>query len=232
MLSHFSHVWLFATLWTVAHQAPPFIHGILQARMLEWEAMPSSSGSSWPRDRTCVFCVSCIAAGFFHPWATGKPKVSTAAKSLQSCPTLCTPIDGSPPGSLVPGILQARTLEWVAISFSNAWQWKVKVKSLSRVWLLATPWTAAYQAPLSLGFSRQEYWSEVPLPSPKVNTNSTKYKKKLQIVSKFRIHPHQRVLLRNCKSKPHTRRECFQSIYDKILVSRIYGELPEINNNG
>ena len=89
------------------------------------------------------------------------------AKSPQSCPTLCDPIDGSPPGSLVPGILQARTLEWVAISFFNAWKWKVKVKLLSRVRLLATPWTAAYQAPPSMGFSRQEYWSGVPLPSPK-----------------------------------------------------------------
>ena len=136
-----------------------------------------------------------------------------AAKSLQSCLTLCDPIDGSPPGSSpslgfsrqehwsglpfpspmhesekwkwhrsvvsdsvqphrrqptrvpVPGILQARTLEWVAISFSNAWKWKVKVTSLSRVWLLATPWTAAYHAPPSMGFSRQEYWSGVPLPS-------------------------------------------------------------------
>ena len=75
-------------------------------------------------------------------------------------------IDGSPPGSPIPGILQARTLEWVAISFSNAWKWKVKVKSLIRIQLLATPWTAAYQAPLSMGFSRQEYWSGVPLPSP------------------------------------------------------------------
>ena len=88
--------------------------------------------------------------------------VSAAAKSLQSCPTLCDPIDGSPPGSPVPGILQVRTLEWIAISFSNAWKWKVKVKSLSRVRLLATPWTAAYQAPPSMGFSRQEYWSGVP----------------------------------------------------------------------
>ena len=88
---------------------------------------------------------------------------AAAAESLQSCPTLCDPIDGSPPGSLVPGILQARTLEWVAISFSNAWKWKVKVKSLSRVWPSATPWTAAYQAPPSMGFSRQEYWSGVPL---------------------------------------------------------------------
>ena len=89
-----------------------------------------------------------------------------AAKSLQSCPTLCDPIDGSPPGSPVPGILQARTLEWVAISFSNAWKWKVKVKSLSRVWLFETPRIAAHQAPPPMGFSRQEYWSGVPLPSP------------------------------------------------------------------
>ena len=93
---------------------------------------------------------------------------AAAAKSLQSCPTLCDPIDGSPPGSAVPGILQARTLEWIAISFSNAWKWKVKVKSLSCVQLLATPWIAAYQAPPSMGFSRQEYWSRVPLPSPNV----------------------------------------------------------------
>ena len=78
---------------------------------------------------------------------------AAAAKSLQSCLTLCDPIDGSPPGSPVPGILQARTLEWVAISFSNAWKWKVQVKSLSCVRLLATPWTAAYQAPPSMGFS-------------------------------------------------------------------------------
>ena len=89
----------------------------------------------------------------------------TAAKSLQSCPTLRDPIDGSPPGSHLPGILQGRTLEWVAISFSNACKWKVKVKSLSRVWLFTTPWTAAHQAPPSLGFSRQEYWSRVPSPS-------------------------------------------------------------------
>ena len=83
---------------------------------------------------------------------------AAAAKSLQSCPTLCDPIDGSPPGSSVPGILQARILEWIAISFSNAGKWKVKVKLLSCAQLLATPWTAAYQAPPSMGVSRQEYW--------------------------------------------------------------------------
>ena len=81
---------------------------------------------------------------------------AAAAKLLQSCPTLCDPIDGHPPGSAIPGILRARTLEWVAVSFSNPWKWKVKVKSLSSVRLLATPWTAAYQAPPFMGFSRQE----------------------------------------------------------------------------
>ena len=91
---------------------------------------------------------------------------AAAAKSLQLCLTLCDPIDGLLPGSSVPGILHARTLEWVAISFSSAWKSKVKVKSLSHVQLLATSWTAAYQAPPSMGFSRQEYWSGVPLPSP------------------------------------------------------------------
>ena len=107
-------------------------------------------------------------------WCSGYWVIAAAAaaKSLQSCPTLCDPIDGSPPGSAVPGILPARTLEWVAISFSNAWKWKVKVKLLSHVWLLATPWTAAYQSPPSMGFSRQEYWSGVPLPSPWVIARS------------------------------------------------------------
>ena len=106
------------------------------------------------------------------PWWLSTKESScnaAAAKLLQSCPILCNPIDKNPPGSPVPGILQARTLEWVAISFSNAWKWKVKEKSLSRVQLLVTPWTAANQAPPLMGFSRQQYWSGVPLPSPSCN---------------------------------------------------------------
>ena len=93
---------------------------------------------------------------------------AAAAKSIQSCPTLWDPIYGSPPGSPVPGILQARTLEWVAISFSNAWKWKVKSESevARHAQLIETPWTTAHQAPPSMGFSRQGYWSGVPLPSP------------------------------------------------------------------
>ena len=110
---------------------------------------------------------------------------AAAAKSLQSCPTLCDSMDCSPPGSPVPGILQARTLEWVAISFSNAWKWKVKGKWLSHVRLLATSWTAAYEAPLSMGFSRQEYWSGVPLPSPLQHWNISKKKK----TTRYPLHP-------------------------------------------
>ena len=99
---------------------------------------------------------------------------AAAAKSLQSCLTLCDLIDVSPPSFPVPGILQARTLEWVAISFSNAGKWKVKVKSLSRVRLFVSPWTVAYQAPPSMGFSRQEYWNGLPLPSPWATVDTPK----------------------------------------------------------
>ena len=99
-------------------------------------------------------------------WMNYESVYECYAKLLQSCLTLYDPIDGSPPGSPIPGILQARILEWVAISFSSAWKRKVKVKSLGRVRLLATQWTAAHQAPPFMGFSRQEYWSGVPLPSP------------------------------------------------------------------
>ena len=118
--------------------------------------------------------VSCPDKKHWGPWTwlcpSLKPSHLLLLLLLLSCfsPTLCDPIDGSPLGSAIPGILQARTLEWVAISFSSAWKWKVKVKSLRRVRLLATPWTAAHQAPPSMGFSRQEYWNGVPLPSPPV----------------------------------------------------------------
>ena len=116
---------------------------------------------------------------------------AAAAKWLQSCLTLCDPRDSSSPGSPVPGVLQARTLEWLAISFSNAWKWKVKMKSLrlstwklhSRVRLLVTPWTAVYQAPPSMGFSRQEYWSGVPLPSPYLTLQMVKKGEKISLIA-------------------------------------------------
>ena len=128
-------------------------YGIFSSPTRDWTKGPCSEcNKSWP--------LNCQAS----PLNPGD--FVAAAKLLQSCPTLCDPIDGSPPGSPVPGILQARTLEWVAISFSNAWKWKMKVKSLSRVRLFMTPWTAAHQSPPSVGFSRQEYWSGLPLPSP------------------------------------------------------------------
>ena len=156
----------------------------------KWIVISFSRESFQPRDWIPVSCISCLAGRFFTIEPQGKPYIlhiipqlcceqsqvspynktdkepgnkTAAAKSLQSCVTLCNPRDSSPPGSPVPGILQAGTLEWVAISFSSAWKWKVKVKSLSRVRPSAIPWTAAYQAPLSMGFSRQGYWSGVPL---------------------------------------------------------------------
>ena len=103
---------------------------------------------------------------FSTDWVGGWCRDAAAAKLLQSCPTLCDPKDSSQPVFPIPGILQARTLEWVAISFSNAWKWKVKMKSLSRVRLFATPWTGVCQASLSMEFSRQEYWNGLPCPSP------------------------------------------------------------------
>ena len=115
----------------------------------------------------CLYvCVCNLIFSFICQWTFRLLPCLAAAKSLQLCLTLCDPRDSRPPGSRVPGILQARTLEWVTISFSNEWKWKVKGKSLSRARLLVTPWTAAYQATLSMGYSRQEYWSGVPLPSP------------------------------------------------------------------
>ena len=178
LLSCFSHVWTgcnCANSWTVARQAPH-----------PWDSPGKNTGVGchsllqgiFPSQGWNLHLMSpALAGGSLSLAPAGKPKhmAAAAAKSLQSCPTLCDPIDGSPPGSPVPGILQATTLEWVAISFSNAWEWKVKGKLLSRVWLLATPWTAAYQSPPSMGFSRQEYWSGVPSPSPKHIAFISKY---------------------------------------------------------
>ena len=129
-------------------------------------------------------CIGVIAAA-----------AAAAAKSCQSCPTLCDPIDGSPPGSPVPGILQARILEWVAISFSNAWKWKVKVKSLSCVWLPVTPsWTAAHQAPPHVGFSRQEYRSGLPLPSLiGVSSQDNKARKQNKIYKDWKIRKKKKI---------------------------------------
>ena len=138
-----------------------------------WTWVWASSGRWWRTGRPGMLqSMGSLRVG--HDWATeltdGRNKLAAAAaKSLQSCLTLCDPTDGSPPSSPIPGILQARTLEWVAISFSSAWKWKVKVKLFSRVWLLETPWTAAYQAPLPMGFSRQDHWSELPLPSLEIS---------------------------------------------------------------
>ena len=137
-----------------------FVHSIPQLRILEWVAISFSRGSTLLRDQTCVLC-------FLHWQADSLALCHLLLLLLNrfSRVRLCDPTDGSPPGSAVPGILKARTLKWVVISFSNTWKWKVKVKSLSCIQLLVTPWTAAHQAPLSMGFSRQEYWSGVPLPS-------------------------------------------------------------------
>ena len=126
---------------------------------------------------------------------------AASAKSLQSSLILCDPIDSSPWGSPVPGILQARALEWVAISFSNAWKRKVKVKLLSRVWLLETPWTSAHQAPLSMGFSRQEYWSGVPLPWLAI----TKYKLQIELphdlaIPLLGIYPEKTLILKDTRT--------------------------------
>ena len=136
------------------------VHGILQARIMEWVAMPFSKGSSRLRDRSCVSDVSYLGRQvLYHYHHLGSP--AAAAKSLQSCPTLCDPTDGSPPCSPIPGILQARTLEGCHFLLQC-----MKVKSeRSHVQLFTTPWTAAYQAPPPMGFSRQEYWSGLPLPS-------------------------------------------------------------------
>ena len=153
VLSFFCHVRLFETLWTMAHQAP-LSRGI--SRQEYWSGLPCPPPRDLPDPgmgpnllyllNWQASCLSIVPPGKPHIYIT---------KLLQSCPTLWDPTDGSPPGSAIPGILQARTLKWVAISFSNAWKWKVKVNLINSVRLFVTPWTAAYQAPLSMGFSRQ-----------------------------------------------------------------------------
>ena len=151
--------------WTVAHQVPLSM-GFFQARTLEWVANSSPRGSSLAGAWSASPASPSLAGRFFTTSATWEASIVLLLllshfSHVRICAT--DPVDSSPSGSPVPGILQARTLEWVAISFSNVWKWKLKVKSLSCVRLLVTPWTAAYQAPPSMGFSRQEYWSGVPL---------------------------------------------------------------------
>ena len=188
MLSCFSPVQLFVTLWTIACQAPLPLEF---SRQESWSGLPCPPPGDLPDPGMETVSLTSLdfAGRFFITSATWEaPSFCTMlcyAKSLQSCPTLCDPIDGSPPGSAIPGILQARTLEWVAVSFSNAWKWQVKLKSLSRVRLPATPWTAAYQAPPSMGFARQEYWSGLSLPSPSFCTTfplKTKNKKQVFVL--------------------------------------------------
>ena len=157
-----------------------------------------------PANSYDIYLFTCLSYWFCF-------SAAAAAKSLQSFLTLCDPIDGSPPVSPVPGILQARTLEWVAIFFSNAWKWKVKVKSPSHAQLLATPWTAAYQAPLSMGFSRQEHWSGVPLPSPK-----------LYAMISFLLNIHINTHAHTNKEHPE---ECKSSVYSRFLDSGIMGNI-------
>ena len=174
------------------------LHQAWQGRQRRWVSKASIAGVTTVRGKLSLRSKSYVCN-------LPPPVVSpaAAAKSLQSCLILCNPIDGSPPGSPIPGILQARTLEWVAISFSNAWKWKVKVKSLSRVRPSATTWTAAYQAPPSMGFSRQEYWSGLPFPSPvspessvftSLNLNFLTCPKKYSAFSQFLGEPSKKVL--------------------------------------
>ena len=153
-------------LWYLHFESEELKQSLRRCTQNSWrkirKAWAMESNSCFAKISVCFYSKSVLRRLRWPP----SMDAAAAAMSLQSCLTLCDPIDGSPPSSPVPGILQARTLAWVAISFSNAWKWKLKVKPLSRVRLLATPWTAAHQAPPSMGFARQEYWSGVPLPSP------------------------------------------------------------------
>ena len=139
-------------------------HEIKRCSLLGRKAMTNLDSILKSRDITLLTKVHIFKAMVFPVVMYGCE--FSSVQFTQSCPTLWDPMDSSPPGYPVPRILQARTLEWVAISFSNAWKWKVKWNSLSHVQLFGTPWTAAYKAPPSMGFARQECWSGVPLPSP------------------------------------------------------------------
>ena len=110
---------------------PQFLLNVLVSFLLAPSGITALGSCHVKQLLLIVFASGCTEWSLTH-------SAAAAAKSLQSCPTLCDAVDSSPPGSPIPGILQARTLEWVAISFSNAWKWKVKVKSLSHVQLLAT----------------------------------------------------------------------------------------------
>ena len=160
----------------VRHQLPEFtqthVHWVGDTIQPSHPLIPLSCLQSFPASGSFQMSQFFTSGGqSIGVSASFLPMNAAAAKSLQSCPTLRDAIDSSPPGTAIPGILQARTLEWVAISFSNAWKWKVRVKSLSHVQLFAAPWTAAYQAPPSMGFSRQEYWSGLPLKCCKTIRN-------------------------------------------------------------
>ena len=199
-------VWLFATPWTVVHQAPLSTEF---SRQEYWNGLPFPPPGDLPDPRIKPKPPALQADSLLSEPPRklqhqgphlqlnrlSSSLIAVSPKSLQLCPTLCDPIDSSPPGSPVPGILQARTLEWVAISLSNAWKWKVKVKSLSRVRPSATPWPAAHQASPSMGFSRQEYWSGVPLPSLHCSEGVCKSQRTTECLSK-------RILGKKQKTKP------------------------------
>ena len=175
----FAYDFGFCCLYLVAVMSNPLqLHRLQRAWLLcPWGFPVKNTGMGLPFPSSGDlpnWDIKPMSPGLAGRFFTTEPAAAAAAKSLQSCPTLWNPIDGSPLGSSVPGILQARILEWVAISFSNAWKWKMKVKSLRRARLLATPWTGAYQVLASMGFSRQEYWSGVPLPSPPLSLQTLK----------------------------------------------------------
>ena len=132
-------------------------------------------------------------------------------------------MDCSPSGSSVHGILQARTLEWVAISFSNAWKGKVIMKSLSRSWLFTTPWSAAYQAPLSMGFFRQECWGGVPLPSSNSELGFTfPYILNCYLLSFDNSHPDRCGVIANCGFDLHFLDNCWTSLHGPLVYLYVF----------